>query len=165
MLFKLVFTLFRSSHRRWFIKKAVLKNFTIFTWKRLCWSLFLMKLQAFRSAILLERDSNTGVLLSLLRKFKNTYFEEHLQTSASVYWNDLLIYLNCVIKNMLPERFWVCKEKCHLRRHGVKVGPEPRDTGPPQSLKVGPGTPLKFKSGTPDTLQNLKVGSQDPFKV
>ena len=36
---------------------------------QLCWSLFLMKLQSFRSATLLERDSYTGVLLSLLRKF------------------------------------------------------------------------------------------------
>ena len=40
VLFKFVFTLFRSSHRRCFIKKAVLKNFAIFTWKHLCWSLF-----------------------------------------------------------------------------------------------------------------------------
>ena len=34
------------------------------------------------------------------------------------------------------------------------MGPGPRDPGTrdlglPQSLKVGPGTPLKFKSGTP----------------
>ena len=56
--------------------------------------------------------------------------------------------------------------------HGVKVGPGPRDPGPrdpPQSLKVGPETPLKFKSGTPGPpskfksripgpLQSLKVG-------
>ena len=31
-----------------FYKKAVLKNFAIFTWKHLCWSLFLIKLQAYR---------------------------------------------------------------------------------------------------------------------
>ena len=81
------------------------------------WSLFLMKLQAFRSSTLLERDSNTGVLYChYCESFKNTYFEEHLRTAASVYSNDLLIYLNCVIKNMLPERFWVYKEKCHLQR-------------------------------------------------
>ena len=30
-------------------------------------------------------------------------------------------------------------------RHGVKVGPGPRDLG---TLGQGPGTPLKFKSGT-----------------
>ena len=50
---------------------------------------------------------------------KNTYFEKHLRTAASVYSKDLLKYKNCVIKNMLPERFWdrfwVYKEKCHLQ--------------------------------------------------
>ena len=42
-----------------FYKKVVLKNFAIFTEKRLCWSLFLIKLQAWRSATLLKRDSKT----------------------------------------------------------------------------------------------------------
>ena len=37
-----------------FCKKAALKNFTIFTGKHLCWSLFLIKLQAFTSATLLK---------------------------------------------------------------------------------------------------------------
>ena len=64
LLLKFIFTLFRR-----FINKAVLKNSAIFTWKHLCWSLFLMKLQAFRSATLLERDSSAGVLLSLQQKF------------------------------------------------------------------------------------------------
>ena len=41
--------------------------------------------------------------------------------------------------------------------HGVKVGPGPRD--PPQSLKVGPGTPLKFKSGTPGPPSKFKSGT------
>ena len=37
---------------------------------------------------------------------------------------------------------------CSLeKRHGVKVGPGPRDLT--QSLKVGPGTLLKFKNRTP----------------
>ena len=36
--------------------------------------------------------------------------------------------------------------------HGVKVGPGHQDPGPPQSLKVGPGIPLKFNSGTPGPL-------------
>ena len=57
-----------------------------------------------------------------------------------------------------------------LNRHGVKVGPrpqdpEPRDTGtrdPPQSLKVGPGTHLKFKSGTAGTLSKFKSGTPGP---
>ena len=46
-----------------FFKKVVLKNFANFTGKRLRWSLFLIKLQAPRSATLLKRDSNTDVFL------------------------------------------------------------------------------------------------------
>ena len=38
--------LFRSSHRRCSVKKGVLKKFGNFTGKHLCWSLFLIKLQA-----------------------------------------------------------------------------------------------------------------------
>ena len=41
-------------------------------------------LQAFRPATLLKRDFNTGVSLWNLQHFKNTYFQEHLQTNASV---------------------------------------------------------------------------------
>ena len=44
-----------------FYKKAVLKNFEIFTRKHLCRNLFSMKLQG--SATLLKRDSSKGVFL------------------------------------------------------------------------------------------------------
>ena len=44
--------------------------------------------------------------------------------------------------------------------HGVKVGPGLRD--PPQSLKVGPGTPLKFKSGTPGPPSKFKIRNPAP---
>ena len=64
-----------------------------------------MKLDPFRSATLLERDSTQVFYYHFCESLNNTYFEEHLRTAASVYSNDLLIYLNCVIKNMLPERF------------------------------------------------------------
>ena len=66
-----------------FCKKAILKNFTIFTGKPLCWILFLIKLQAFRPANLLKRDSNTRVFLRILKILKNSYFEEHLRTVAA----------------------------------------------------------------------------------
>ena len=64
-----------SSHQTCSVKNGVLKNFANFTRKHLCWSLFLI----------LKRDSNTSVFLWNLRKFKNTYFEEHLRTTASEY--------------------------------------------------------------------------------
>ena len=51
----------RSSRSPMFLKIGVLKKFTIFTGKHLCWSLFLIKLLGFSSATLFKRDSNTGV--------------------------------------------------------------------------------------------------------
>ena len=49
--------------------------------------------------------------------------------------------------------------------HGVKVGPGLRD--PPQSLTVGPGTPLMFKSVTPGPPSKFTIGtpgSRSKFK-
>ena len=53
-------------------KKAVYRNFAIFTGKLLCWSLFLIKLKAFRLATLLKRNSNTGVFPVKIAKFLRT---------------------------------------------------------------------------------------------
>ena len=48
-----------SSHGRCSTNKALwLWNYEIFTGKQLCWSLFKTKLQAFKPATLLKRDSN-----------------------------------------------------------------------------------------------------------
>ena len=44
----LYFQMYRSSHSQMFFKMDVLKNFIMFTGKHLCWSLFLVKLQAWR---------------------------------------------------------------------------------------------------------------------
>ena len=46
-----------------FFKTGFLKISINFTGKHLCWSLFLIKLQAFRTATLLKRGSNTAVFL------------------------------------------------------------------------------------------------------
>ena len=45
-----------------FYKKAVLTNFETVTGKNLCWSLFLIKFQAFRPAILTKVETLTQVL-------------------------------------------------------------------------------------------------------
>ena len=55
---------------------------------------FLMKMQAFRPAALLKRDSNTGVFCEHWESFKNTYFEEHLQTAASDSFTWTFSYMN-----------------------------------------------------------------------
>ena len=67
---------FRSSHRRCSVKNVVLKNFANFKGKHLYWSLFLTKLQTWRS--LLKRDFNKSA------KFLRNLFLEYLQTTASV---------------------------------------------------------------------------------
>ena len=63
----------RSTHSQKLFKTG-LKNFTNFTGKHLCWTLFLIKLQPFRPTTLLKRDSNTGVSCEICKDFKNTYF-------------------------------------------------------------------------------------------
>ena len=55
--------------KRSVLKKAFLNIFGNFTGKYLCWSLFLIKLQFLRAAILLKRDSNRVVFLWNSRNF------------------------------------------------------------------------------------------------
>ena len=62
----------RSSHHSFSMKRAVLKNFAIFTEKHLCWGLFLIKVQ---------------ISCEYCGIFKHIYFVEHLRTAASVLSN------------------------------------------------------------------------------
>ena len=88
IFFTVIFSKFckksRSSHQRCSIKKAVLKNIAIFTGIHLCWSLFLIKLQALRPATLIKETPTQVFFCEHCEVFKNTYFEKHLQTTASV---------------------------------------------------------------------------------
>ena len=52
---------YRSSHGKCSIRKGVLRNFTKFSGKHLCQSLFFDKVASLRPATLLKRDSGTGV--------------------------------------------------------------------------------------------------------
>ena len=54
---------FKSSHQRCSLKKGVLRNFTKFTRKHQCQSLFFNKVAGPRLANLLKRDSGAGVFL------------------------------------------------------------------------------------------------------
>ena len=60
---------------------AVLQNrcFAIFTGKHLCWSLYLIKLQAIRTATLLKRDSSKVFSCEIFKTFENTFFTEHVR--------------------------------------------------------------------------------------
>ena len=88
-----------------FCKKCVLKNVAYFTRKHLCWSLFLKKLQDFR-----HTETPTQVLYRTICKIsKNSYFEEHLQATASGVFKILSnIYLT------LLNVFFYFKKKCFV---------------------------------------------------
>ena len=80
----LLFLILKSSHRSYSVGKGVLKNFT---GKHFCWSLFLIKLQAWGPA--------TQVLSTEICKiFKNTYFYKRLYLRIN-------LYLQCMKKKKL----------------------------------------------------------------
>ena len=65
-----------------FSKKGVLKNFRNFTGHYQYWSLFLIKLQALQ---VYQKETPIQVFSCEISEiFKNSYFEEHLLTTASV---------------------------------------------------------------------------------
>ena len=61
--------------------EAILKNFSIFKEKILCWSLFLNNVAGLRSATLLKKRFQH--MCFPMNIFKNTFFEEHLWTAVS----------------------------------------------------------------------------------
>ena len=95
-------------------KIAIAKNFAILTGKRLRWSLFLAKLQASRTAALLQRDPEAGVFFFVnIAIFKNTYFGKHLRTAASeTHLINTKLFLRILLsKSMISERFRVFHKK------------------------------------------------------
>ena len=63
---KKCFTNNRSSHQKCSMKKGVLKNFTKFTGKHLCQSLFYNKFAGLSPATLIKKKSDIGVFLRVL---------------------------------------------------------------------------------------------------
>ena len=95
---------YRNSPSHIFFEIDVLENFTIFTRKQLCWSLFLM---AFSSATLLKRDSNTGVYLWILKNVKELLFADHFR------W--LLLTIMYLVNVMF---YWVNSWKLYESNYG-----------------------------------------------
>ena len=73
-----------------FYKKGVLKNFAEFTGNHLCQSFLLLQLY-------LKKYSCTGVSCEFYKIFNKTFFTEHLQPSASKFFqstvNQAIVYL------------------------------------------------------------------------
>ena len=65
-------TIFRSSHRRRSIKKAILKHFVIFTGKHLCWGLFFNKVAGHQACNFIKKRLQHRYFLVNIRKFIRT---------------------------------------------------------------------------------------------
>ena len=87
-----------------FCKIGVLKNCAIFVVDYFCWSLFLIRLQAFESVNLLKRDSNTGVFLWILRNFYKHLFLQN--TFGNCFWKEKFSSLQSLHKSM----FWSARK-------------------------------------------------------
>ena len=74
---------FRSSRPEVFCGKDVLRNFAKFTGKYLCQSLFSNKVTGLRPAALLQLTLELVFFCEFYEIFKNTFFLEHLWTTAS----------------------------------------------------------------------------------
>ena len=66
-----------------FSEKGVLKTFADFTGKYQCWSLFLVKSFSGRQIYQNKKRLQHRFFCEICEGFKNTYFEEHLRTTAS----------------------------------------------------------------------------------
>ena len=71
-----------SSHWRCSVKIGVLRNFSKFTGKHLCQSLFFNTVADLRTVTLLKKDFSTVVFLWILQISKNTFTTEYLGTTA-----------------------------------------------------------------------------------
>ena len=129
MLFTFVFTLFRSSHRRCFIKKVVLKNFAIFAWKQLCWSLCLIKLQHFRSVTLFKKTPTQVSSCDYCEIFKTTYLAATVNSEvccsirivSQKRVSEFLSVFEFINKNVIYKKNFIFKEKSGAIKKALKL--------------------------------------------
>ena len=117
----------RGSYQRCSIKKAVLKNFAIFTGKHLCRSLFLKKLQA------------RNFIKKRLRLLRHMFFCEYCEIfknilflKVAVFQKSLALPLkqNALILDFVTWASWFCGHRytkdfiLHILQRSSKFGPE-----------------------------------------
>ena len=87
---------FRTSCPEMFCKKGVLKNFTKFTGKHLCQSLFFNIVADLSPAPLLKRDSGTGASCEFCEVSKNTlFYRTPLLAAFKVYGSSSRLVVMC----------------------------------------------------------------------
>ena len=106
------------SHRRCYVEKGELKTSSNFTGEHLCRSFFLIKLFVLGLQIYYrERLQHPTQLFycEICEIVKNTYFEEHLWTTASILPSiiNLVLFQDCWLKSISFLSFWwYLIEKC-----------------------------------------------------
>ena len=93
--------MYRSSSSQMFFKIGVLKNFTIFTRKYLCWNLFVIQLQSTSPATILKGNYSTSVFLWTLPNFKDLLWKT---SENGCFCNLMKVLFDHEIS------FWTCYE-------------------------------------------------------
>ena len=93
---------YRSSRSQMFFKIGIIKHFAMFTWKHLCWSPFLIKLQAFRC---FPVKIAANVLFDIIFSKRRCW----------IYCN--FTFHNCFI--LKPKITLICFHSLHTRCHSL----------------------------------------------
>ena len=81
-----------------FYKRIIQKNFAKFRGKQLCWSLFLLKMQALVQPFLYKEILPKTWLYKFSEVFRNTVFMEHLQAAAPENGTDIVVFIMFLTK-------------------------------------------------------------------
>ena len=98
------------------VLQSAFNNFPQFTVNHLCWSLFLINLQAWWCAIFSRKRTLAQVFSFTFSKiFKKTYFVEHARTDAWVKWTKKIVFTKSIHREIpLMVSFLVQFQTCGL---------------------------------------------------
>ena len=99
-------TIFRSSHRRCSIKKAILKHFVIFTGKHLCRGLFFNKVAGHQACNFIKKRLQHRYYLANIRKFIRRTILKNISERLHCW--------KVFCENVFHIRSELCKRTCWL---------------------------------------------------
>ena len=111
---------YRSSRSQMFFKIGIIKHFAMFTWKHLCWSPFLIKLQAFRCFPVKIAKSSFFIKHLRWRLLQMFCLTLYFQKDVAEY----IVVLHCIIVSFwnlksLSFAFIRCTTRCHSLYHSL----------------------------------------------
>ena len=104
------FQIYRISRPQMFFGTGAFKNFTIFTGKRLCWSLFLIKIQASGLQFYQKKLQHRWFSVKFAKSWRASFLQNTcVAASGNVLWNVSLFIAHrndescrCVVRNGAP---------------------------------------------------------------